>query len=90
MRRTTLIAAVMIAIATSAGGAVTASAAVHPATFPERDEGTGATLSQAEFSARQRLQIDYGPCTGIVLIDDGQFADGTWWADEGGNCSAFH
>jgi hypothetical protein len=90
MRRSTLTAAVLIAVATSIGGAAAASAAVHPATFAATDEGFGATPAAAQQNARNTLNGDYGPCKNIVLIDDGQLSNGTWWAEVGGNCTAFH
>jgi hypothetical protein len=88
MRRITLLAATLIAAATSFGTVTAASAA--PATFVARDDGYGATLSAAEFAAREQLLADYGPCSGIVLITDSQLASGTWWAEVGGNCEYFH
>ncbi len=91
IRRITALAAILISVATSLGGAVgTASAAVRPATFVARDDGYGATLSAAEFAAREQLLADYGPCSGIVLISDSQLSNGTWWAEVGGNCEYFH
>jgi hypothetical protein len=89
IRRICVIAAALGAVATSLGGTA-ASAAVHPATFVARETGYGATLSAAQFSARQQLVVDYGPCSGIVFVDDGQLASGTWWADVVGNCTAYH
>jgi hypothetical protein len=89
IRRITVLAATLIAVVTSLGGAV-AAAAAQPATFVARDTGTGATLSAAQFAAREQLLADYGPCSGIVLVDDSQQATGTWWAEVAGNCTAFH
>ncbi len=88
IRRITVLAAILISVATSLVG--TASAAVRPATFVARDDGYGATLSAAEFAAREQLLADYGPCSGIVLITDSQLSNGTWWAEVGGNCEYFH
>ena len=90
MRRITLLAATLVAVATSFGTVAAASAAVAPATFVARDDGYGATLSDAQFAAREQLLVDYGPCSGIVLIADSQFSNGTWWAEVGGNCEYFH
>jgi hypothetical protein len=90
MRRITLLAATLIAVATSFGAVAAASAAVAPATFVARDDGYGPTLSAAQSAARTQLLADYGPCSGIVLIADGQLSNGTWWAQVGGNCQYFH
>ena len=90
MRRITLLTATLIAAATSFGTVTAASASVAPATFVARDDGYGATLSAAEFAAREQLLADYGPCSGIVLITDSQLSNGTWWAEVGGNCEYFH
>jgi hypothetical protein len=76
-------------LTTSLGGAV-ASAATRPATFPAHETATGATLAAAQSAARQQLNGDFGPCSGFVLIADGQNANGTWWAEVGANCTAFH
>jgi hypothetical protein len=89
IRRITVLVATLVAVVTSLGGAV-ASATVRPATFPAQDYGNGSTLSAAEFAARRQLNADYGPCSGFVLISDGQLGDGTWWAQVGANCTAFH
>jgi hypothetical protein len=91
IRRSTLIAAVLIGVAASVGGAVTpALATVHPAKFAARDEGFGPTLAAAEQNAKSTIQGDYGPCTGVIITSYGQSSNGMWWADVSGNCTAFH
>jgi hypothetical protein len=91
MRRITIVAAVLMGVAASVGGVATsASATIQPAKFAARDEGFGATLVLAEQNARQTIQGDYGPCTNVTIYADGQFSNGTWWADVSGECSFFH
>ena len=89
IRRIALLAAAVAAVVTSLTG-VAASATVHPATFVARDDGYGATLALAKGAATRQLNADYGPCSGVVLIDDSQQSSGTWWAEVAGNCTAFH
>jgi hypothetical protein len=89
IRRIAVLVATLITVGASFGGAV-ASATVQPATFVGRDTGSGPTLSAAEFAAREQLNADYGPCSGIVLVSDSQLANGTWTAEVAGNCTAFH
>jgi hypothetical protein len=88
MRRITLLAATLIALATSLGAAAAASAA--PAAFAAKDDGYGPTLAAAQLAARHQLVADFGPCTNIVVFADGQLSDGTWWAEAAGACQSFH
>lgn len=46
--------------------------------------GTGVTLKDAQIAARQDFvgNITVGP----LIYTDGQFADGTWWAEITGDC----
>jgi hypothetical protein len=88
IQRATLVAAVLGAFAISVGVAGTATAATT--TFVARDDGTGATLSEATFAARRQLLADYGPCSNIVLVSDHQLSNGTWWAQVAGNCEYFN
>jgi hypothetical protein len=89
IRRIAVLLATLVAVTTAFGGAV-ASATTRPATFPAHETANGATLAAAQSAARQQLNGDFGPCSGFVLITDGQNADGTWWAEVGATCTAFH
>lgn len=84
-----MFAAALAAVVTSLSGAV-AAATVQPATFVGRDTGYGPTLPAARAAATEQLQADYGPCSGVELIADSQLANGTWWAEVAGNCTAYH
>lgn len=78
----------MITVATAFGAPV--ASATTPATFPAHETANGATLAAAQSTARSELNGDYGPCSGFFLIADGQNADGSWWAEVGATCTAFH
>jgi|SRR5450432_208112 hypothetical protein len=99
-RITTLAATDLIAAASFAGG--TAALASSPAVprphlarittygFVARDEGEGATLAAAQYAATNNLISDYYGCKRpFTYTRDGQFTDGTWWADIQADCEGF-
>jgi hypothetical protein len=81
--------------ATAAFGGGTAAAAgglVHPDTFIGTEYGYGATLAAATQAANQQMVGDYYGCQRpYFLVDDGQLADGTWWAEVKANgCKGYN
>ncbi|GAA2016416.1 hypothetical protein GCM10009839_09980 [Catenulispora yoronensis] len=101
-RRFAILTAALATAAGLAGPAATATAAtagpaaatthgtIHPA-FIGHEEGRGATLDAAIQNARQLMYGDYVGCKApFILVSDGQFADGTWWADLAANgCTGY-
>jgi hypothetical protein len=92
MRPLTTLLAAAFATAALATGASAASAAVvphtggqmHSAGFSCSGYGTGATLGAARIAARQDF---IGNVTvGQLIYTDGQFSDGSWWAEITGDC----
>ena len=94
-RLTTLFAAGALATAALAGVSVTAaSAAVTPyaashALRPASNwacygYGTGATLKEAQIAARE--DFIGNKTVGPLAYTNGQFADGSWWAEIAGDC----
>lgn len=73
---------------TSAGHAATARPAYG---FIGREEGFGPTLDDAIRVAKQQMYGDYVGCKlPFILVDDGQLANGTWWADVDANgCTGY-
>lgn len=61
-------------------GACTASAVARPADYTISETGTGSTLALAEQNAEQQLLGDCTIKSGYHLSEDGQNADGSWWA----------
>jgi hypothetical protein len=92
---TTLLATAALATAALATGvsATAASAAVSPragshmhidANYACHGYGTGATLDAAKHAALQDF-IGF-KTVGPTVWTDGQFADGSWWAEISGDC----
>jgi len=91
-RITTLAATALIATASFTGGATAASASaahkIRPAETGASDSGTGPTLAAAKVNARINLNVDNGGgCLDLIYYADGQYSDGTWWADVSGECN---
>jgi ABC-type sugar transport system substrate-binding protein len=88
---TTLLATAAIATAALATGVTAAAAAaphasgqVYPVGFSCTGYGTGATLQAAQEAAREDF---VGNVTvGALIYTNGQFPDGTWWAEITGDC----
>jgi len=92
---TTLLAAAALATAALATGASVSAASaavspgagsqpIHSAGFSCSGYGTGATLQEAKHVA---LQDFVGNVTvGATFWTDGQFPDGSWWAEITGDC----
>jgi hypothetical protein len=90
---TTLLAAAALAVLATGASVTAASAAVaphagthalRPAGYSCSGYGTGATLKAAQIAARQDF---IGNVTvGQLIYTDGQFADGSWWAEITGDC----
>jgi hypothetical protein len=89
---TTLLATAGIATAAALATGASASAAVaphtggevHSAGFSCSGYGTGPTLQAAQKEARQDF---IGNVTvGQLIYTDGQFPDGSWWAEITGDC----
>jgi len=85
-------AAFAAAVATGASAATASAAvvphagsqAIRPADFSCSGYGTGATLKAAQIAARQDF---IGNVTvGALIYTDGQFSDGSWWAEITGDC----
>jgi hypothetical protein len=94
-RLTTLFATAAIATATLATGlSVTAASAavaphtgshaLRPANWACYGYGTGATLKAAQIAARQDFVGN--KTVGALVYTNGQFADGSWWAEIAGDC----
>jgi len=77
------------AATTSAGHAGTARAAAYG--FIGHEEGFGPTLDDAIHVAKQQMYGDYVGCKlPFMVVDDGQLANGTWWADvEANGCTGY-
>lgn len=94
-RITALAATAFTAAALAAGAAGPALAApapqtrISPATFIGRATGYGPTLAAAESAAQAQMLGDYVCKPPDYLASDGQLADGTWWATETANCTAY-
>jgi hypothetical protein len=94
----TLAATALIAAASFSGGtAARASSApgpqgrIRPDTIVGKETGTGATLSAAEQQARTQFNGDYYGCVQpYVLVGDGQYANGTWWATLSATCKGVY
>lgn len=81
---------------TGVAGAATASAAVRPATvrpatFIGIEDGYGPTLADAQATASRQMNSDYTGCQRpYFLVDDGQIANGQWWARvEANGCTGY-
>jgi hypothetical protein len=76
---------------TGVAGAETASAAVRPATFIGIEDGYGPTLADAQATAGRQMNSDYTGCQRpYFLVDDGQIANGQWWARvEANGCTGY-
>lgn len=88
-----LAVAALIAAPLAAVPAASASTAhnVTPALFLARDHGTGPTLAIAEQNAQTQINGDYGPCHAPYdFYADGQYTNGTWWADVSAECTAYN
>ena len=89
----TVLSVAALTAAPLAGTAAASVSAVHtikPAIVyhGETDEGFGATLAAAEQNAAQNIRSDYGPCIQpFRYYADGQFTDGSWWADVSADCA---
>ena len=91
---TLLVTAALATAALTSGASVSAaSAAVSPragshmhidGNYPCSGYGTGATLQAAKQSALQDF-IGF-KTVGPTVWTDGQFADGSWWAEISGDC----
>lgn len=86
MRRLIVPAAALVMAGALAGG--TASVAAGSVTLVGTGWGTGSTLSAAQTAANHDLISSYSGCKGpFVLVDSGQNADGTWFAEVKANCT---
>jgi hypothetical protein len=84
--RITVLAAAALIAAPLAWLSAASGASALPASIGYSATGSGPTLAAAEQDARQTLQGDDGPCTGVSIYAYGQLSDGTWWADASGEC----
>lgn len=78
--------------ATSTSATTTHGTAVPAAYgFIGHEEGFGPTLDDAIRVAKQQMYGDYVGCKlPFILVDDGQLANGTWWADVDANgCTGY-
>ena len=85
-RAVRLTTTITLAVSLTGWGACVASAAVRPADYTMSETGYGSTLGLAEQNAEAQLR---GDCTikgGFHLGEDGQYADGSWWALMSATC----
>ncbi len=90
----TLAATALVAAASLAGpwasSASAAPAPLHLYYFIAKSDGTGTTLAAAEAAARLDMEGSYGGCViPYDLIGDGQYTDGTWWAQYATECTSY-
>ena len=66
-------------------------ATVRPATFIGIEDGYGPTLADAQATAGRQMNSDYTGCQRpYFLVDDGQIANGQWWARvEANGCTGY-
>lgn len=82
-RKVAIFAMTLAATAAFGGGtAAAAGGSVHPDTFVGIEYGEGATLDAAIQNANFQMNGDYYGCLRpYYVVADGQYADGSWWAE---------
>ena len=87
-RRTVHLTTAIALAASLTGWGVSAASAATPATTSYcYAQGDGDTLAAAEQDGALTLKGDYG-VKGASLVTDGQYADGSWWAEMEAACGS--
>lgn len=92
VRRTVHLTTTIALAASVTGWGISAASAATPAVAPASTsycyaQGDGNTLAAAEQDGALTLKTDYG-VKGASLVTDGQYADGSWWAEMEAACGS--